>query len=236
VTRLADPAVERLLEASRIHEEPDWEDVLERARERGSRRPTRQTVFGVGRRRILVALACVLAVAAVPPAAYVARDWLDSQPVRATMTNVHVEIAGTRHASFALRSFGTGLKRGQSGFEFEGADHSKTRQFSWTLELSSGFAGEQAEIDLGARRIILCQPCAKRNRGTFVIDRLGAVRLLNGRASLHVGSTSRRIGPSAGGRLGVVPRQVVQSRRGRLVAEAAVSSSVVVVEEPVWEC
>jgi hypothetical protein len=210
VTRLAEPAVERLLEASRTHEAPDWEDVLERARKRASRRPTRQTVFGVGRRRIVVALACLLAVAAAPPAAYVARDWLDSQPVRATMTNVRVEIAGNRHASFALRSLGTGLKRGPSGFEFEGADDGKRRRFSWTLELSPGFAGAQAEIDLGARRIILCRRCPKRNRGTFAIDRVGAVRLLNGRASLHVGSTSRRIGPSAGGRLRVARRAARQ--------------------------
>jgi hypothetical protein len=221
VTRLADPAVERLLEASRTHEEPDWEDVLERARKRRSRRSTRQTVFGVGRRRIIVALAWLLAVAAAPPAAYVARDWLDSQPVRATMTSVRVEISGTRHASLALRSFGTGLKRGPSGFEFEGADDSQTRRFSWMLELSTGFAGEQSEIDLGRRRIILCQRCAKRNRGTFVIDRLGALRLLNGRASLNVGSTSRRIGPSAGGRLGVA-RRVESPPSGRAPRRGAV--------------
>ena len=67
MTRFADPAVERLLEATRTHEEPDWQDVLERARKRRSRGLTRQTVFGAGRRRISVVLACVLAVAAAPP-------------------------------------------------------------------------------------------------------------------------------------------------------------------------
>jgi hypothetical protein len=144
-------------------------------------------------------VAGAIAVAA-PAFALVARHFLSGHPVPGTTTTVHVDIGPGRSAELHVRSGGSPLGRDASGFYFLHTETSNVRSFRWTLDLRGLERVAEAQIALEARVIRLCSPCSDGD-GRFVLRDRDALALLSGRATLMVGKASRKVTPSAGGRL-----------------------------------
>lgn len=192
MTETRDPLIAQALEPWRVRDDaPDWQEVLARAGLAARPRP----------RRIAAAVFVAGAIAVAAPAfALVARHFLSRHAVPGTTTTVHVEVGPRQSAELHLRSGGSPLGRDASGFHFVHTDTTNARFFRWTLELRGLNRVAGAQIALQDRVIRLCSPCSD-GRGRFVLRDGDALELLNGGATLTVGDTRQRVGPSAGGRL-----------------------------------
>jgi hypothetical protein len=201
-----DQLVGQVLERWRFEGEvPDWEDVLARAGlvEQAQPQSWLPRRFATPRRLYAALLLAGVVAVAAPAFAIVARQLLSGHPVRGTATTTHVELGARSSADLRLRSSGSPLRRDSSGFRFSRSATDHARSFRWTLELHGLDSVAEARLAIPGRAIVLCRPC-RSGGGVFVLRDGAALGLLNGRGTFTLGSASRRIAPSAGGRL---PRQ-----------------------------
>jgi hypothetical protein len=175
--------------------EPDWEDVLRRARVRpAARRPSRPR-----RTALATAVALLVALLAIPSFGLGGRlKTLIAGSGRPGLTFETTLAApdGTALGSFSLRTLRLFVSVGPPGtrvphpFAHAGQGPFRKVPFKWALELANGAGTATATLErrTGPHRVIsrLCGPCPVKAKGVLGLSRPNVTALLRGRVIVVV--------------------------------------------------
>jgi hypothetical protein len=182
--------------------QPDWEDVLRRARVRPtprlpSRRPRRTA--------LVTAVALLVALLAVPSFGLGGRLKtliVGSGGPGLTFETTLNRLNGTSVGSFSMRTprlfvtLGAPGKRVPHPFAPSGKGPIKRVPFGWTLELAGGTGRATATLErrTGRNRLIsrLCSPCPKEAKGLLGLSRANVAALVGGQVVVVVATGKGR--------------------------------------------